>query len=128
MEGLYWYNDADGITFLFFYKDGRVMSYNKYNRFDQHINSFPGLSVESEKVHRFRGIYQVDLWDNIRIVIKGDLGKMEYKGFIRDEDTVDLFCRCPFTWAKKSGTFVRCSLRKDLIHMELGDDVELWSN
>ena len=110
MENLYWHQDIEGITFLLFYKDGRVISYNRYNRFDQHFHLVP-----------FRGIYQVDLWDNIRIVLKGDLGKLDYKGFIRDDETVHLFSRCPFTWAKKQATFVRCSLLKDLIHMELGD-------
>jgi len=120
MEGLYWCPDIDGITIIFFFKDGRVMSYNRYDRFDQHLHSFPGLTVESENFHCFRGIYQVDIWDNIRVVIKTDYGKLEYRGFIRDEDTVDLFFRCPFTWAKKSATFVRCILQKDIINKELG--------
>lgn len=76
----------------------------------------------SDTVHVSRGFYEIDIWDSIRIVIKaGDFGKMEYRGFIRDEDTVDLFFRCPFTWAKKSATFVRCILQKDIIHMELDD-------
>ena len=122
MEGLYWFQDLDGITVLFFYKkDGRVKSYNRYNRFDQHLHSFPGLRIESENVHCFRGIYQVDIWDHIRIVIKTDYGKLECRGFIRDENTVDFFFRCPFTWAKKSATFVRCTERKNIIDKELGD-------
>ena len=120
MEGLYCYQNANGITYLFFYKDGRVKSYNRYDRFDQHLLSFPGLRIESEKVHCFRGIYQVDIWDNIRIVIKTDYGKLEYRGFIRDL-MVDLFFRCPFTWAKQSATFVRCTERKHIIRMELGE-------
>jgi len=124
MEGLYWYHDAGGITVLFFYKDGRVISYNRYNWFDQYLHSLPELRVESESVLCFRGIFQIDLWDNIRIVLKGyDLGKMEYRGFIRNEDTIDLFSRCPFTCAKKSATFVRCCERKELIHFEINDGI-----
>ncbi len=121
MEGLFQYIDSDGIFYLFFYRDGRVISYNKYNRVDQHLNSAPGLRIESENVYSFRGIYHIDIWDNIRIVIKGDFGKMEYRGFIRNEETVDLIFRCPFTWAKKSATFVRCCERKDIINKEVGD-------
>ena len=113
MKGLYFTSDVPGTTFLFFFKDGRVISYNRYDRFNQHLLSFPELKVEDEKIHCFRGIYQVDIWDNIRIVIKSDFGKTEYNGFIRDDGTLDLFCRCPFTYAKKSATFVRCSEVKE---------------
>ena len=121
MDGLFYYEDADCETFLSFYRDGRVVSFNRYNRLAQHLHSFPGLSLESENVHCFRGIYQVDIWDNIRIVIKGDFGKTEYRGFITDDDTLYLFCRNPFTWAKKSATFVRYNEQKDTSHMGLGD-------
>ncbi len=121
MEGLYQYFDADGIIFLFFFKGGRVISYNRNNRFDQHLHSCLGLRIESESVHCFRGIYQVDIWDNLRIVIKSDFGKLEYRGFIRDEDTIDLFSRCRFTCAKKSATFMRCTVPKDNCQMEIGD-------
>jgi len=107
---------------LFFYKDGRVISYNRYNRFDQHLHSFPGLRVESDTVHVARGFYEIDIYENLRIVIKaGTFGKMEYHGHIRDDDSVDLFSRCPFTWAKKSATFVRCTEKKDTSHMGLDD-------
>jgi len=122
MLGFYWFEDIDGITVLYFYMGGRVVSYHRCNRFDQQLHSFPGLRLESENVNCFRGIYQVDIWENIRIVIKG-FGKLEYRGFIRDENTVDLFYQCPFTWAKKSATFVRCLLQKDVTHFNINQDI-----
>lgn len=121
MKGLFQCFDADGIFYLLFFRDNRVLYYSRYNRFDQQLHSFPGLRLESENVYCFRGIYQVDIWDNVRIVIKGDFGKMVYRGFIRDEDIVFLICRCPFTCAKKSATFVRCAEQKDNIGKEFGD-------
>lgn len=89
MEGLF-YNHT-GITFLRFYADGRVIFYVKYNSLNQFIQTIPSLTTENENVHYSLGIYNVDIWDNIRIVIKGHFGKIEFHGFIRDENTIDLF-------------------------------------
>ena len=121
MKGLYHSQDNEGNNFLWFYPDGRVMSFGKAVEFAKTLQTFPWFNVDSDTIHYSRGIYHIDIWDNIRVVIKCDFGKLEYRGFIRDEDTIDLFSRCPFTCAKKSATFVRCSLRKELIHMYLGD-------
>lgn len=119
MRGLY--QDNEGNNFIWFYPDGRVISFCKTSDFEQTLQTFPWFKVDSDTIHHSRGIYQVDIWDNIRVVIKGDIGKLEYRGFIRDDDTIDLFSRCPFTCAKKSATFVRCTVPKDNVHMELGD-------
>lgn len=121
MEGLFYNHDADSNTFLRFYPDGRVISYGKYTRFDQVLQTFPRFRVESDKVHFSRGIYHTDIWDNIRIVLKGYYGKIEYNGFIRDEDTVDLFYNCPFTCARKLVTFIRFSASEHIIHIEVTD-------
>jgi len=44
------------------------------------------------------------MWDSIRITFKGDYGKIVYIGNIRDENTIDLFCKCSFTNFKKFET------------------------
>ena len=120
MAGLFYYEDADGITFLFFFKGKRAISYNRYSRFGQQFHSFPEFSVESDTVYVSRGFYEFDMVGNMRIVINGYF-KMEYRGLITDHDTLDLFCRCPFTWEKKSVIFVRCTERKNISQMELDD-------
>ena len=121
MEGLFYHHDSDGLTFLRFFSDGRVISFGKSTRFDQVLLTFPRFRVESDKVHYSRGIYHIDIWDNIRIVLKGCLGKMEYNGFIRDEDTIDLLYSCPFTCARKLVTFLRYSIDEHIIHIEISD-------
>ena len=120
MTGLYYHQDNEGNNFLWFYPDGRVMSFGKAVEFAQTLQTFPWYNVDSDTIHYSRGIYHIDIWDNIRVVIKSDFGKLEYRDFIRDEDTIDLFSRSPFTCAKKSATFVRCTLPKDIIDKELG--------
>lgn len=120
MAGLFYYEDADGITFLFFFKDKRVISYNRYSRFGQQFHSFLEFRVESDTVYVLRGFYELDIVGHMRIVINGYFS-IEYRGLITDDDTLDLLCRCPYTWAQKSVTFVRCAERKNVIRKELGD-------
>ena len=49
MEGLFFYHDSDGITYLNFYPDGRIISYGKYTKLNQPLQTFPGYSEYSDE-------------------------------------------------------------------------------
>ncbi len=122
MEGLFFYHDIDDITFFLFYPDGRVISFGKSAKLDQPLQTFPGFRIKSDTTHFSRGVYHIDIWDNIRITVKGSYGKVVYQGFIRDED-IDLYYRCPFTNIKKSATYIRFSKEHHIIHFELHQSI-----
>ena len=110
MDGLFYNHDIDGITFFLFYTDGRVISFGKSAKFDQ--------PLQTDTTHFSRGFYHIDIWDNIRITVKGSYGKIVYQGFIRDEN-IDLFYRCPFSNCKKLVTFIRFSKEHHIIYFKL---------
>ena len=118
MDGLFYNHDMDGITFFLFYPDGRVISFGKSAKFDQPLQTYPGFRIKSDTTHFSRGTYRIDIWDNIRITVKGSYGKIIYQGFIRDEN-IDLFYRCPFSNCKKLVTFIRFSKEHHIIHFKL---------
>lgn len=125
MNGLYYYNDIDELTFLRFYSDGKVIRYGRYTRIDQHFRSFLWFTIEEEQTHYSRGIYQLDKSDGIRLVFKGDFGTMNYHGTIRDENTIDLSYGCPLTNFRKSATFFHFSLEQHKVQIELS---EIYTN
>ena len=122
MDGLYYFDDIDGITLFWFYPDGRVISMVKSNLFDQHLKTFPWMKVDSDVIHFSRGIYKVDIWDNIRICMEGEYGKIVYEGHIRDEN-IDLYYRCPITNVMKLMTYVRFCEEHHIIHLELHQSI-----
>lgn len=121
MEGLFFYHDSDGITYLNFYPDGRIISYGKYTKLNQPLQTFPGYRIETDNVHYSRGFYQLDFGGGINIYLKGRFGKMVYRGTIQDENTIDLSYSCPFTNFRKSATFLRYSPGEHIIHFEISD-------
>jgi hypothetical protein len=121
MEGLYYFHGLDGITFLLFYPNSRVISFGSSGQANQSSSAIQWLSRESEKIHFSRGIYHIDIWDNIRITVKGDYGTMVYRGFVRDENTIDLYCKCPFTNFKTLKTYQRFSSEHHIIHKQISD-------
>lgn len=122
MDGLYFFDDVDGITLFWFYNDGRVISMVKSNLFDQHLKTYPWFKIDSDVIHFSRGFYKVDIWDNIRICTKGEYGKIVYKGHIND-DCIDLYYRCPITNFKTLVTYVRFNEEHHNIHLELGQAI-----
>lgn len=128
MDGLFYYHDGDGITFLRLYADGRVISYGKSTKFDQFLQTFPWFRVESDKILFAKGKYKVEKEARIRILVIGEYGKMDYHGRILDADTMALFCRCRFTNYRKSETYRRFSDEKHIIHFEVSDSLRHQSN
>jgi len=122
MDGLFYNHDLDGITFFLFYPDGRVISFGKSAKFDQPLRTYPWFKVDSDTIHFSRGIYHIDIWDNIRICMKGDFGKIVYDGYIRDDD-IDLFYSCPFTNFRKLATYIRFSKEHHIIHFKLHQSI-----
>jgi len=121
MQGLFYNHDLGGIDFLLFYPNGRVISYGSYRKPNQSVSAVQWVNKESEKVQFSRGIYHIDIWDNIRITVKGDFGTMVYHGFVRDENAIDLYCKCPFTNFKTLKTYQRFSSEHHIIHKQLSD-------
>jgi len=121
MEGLFYYHDSDGITYLSFYPDGRVISYGKYSKLNQLLQTFPGFRIETDTVLYSRGFYQLDFGGGINIYLKGEYGKMVYRGTILDQNTIELSYRCPITNFEKTATFFRFSSHPHIIHIELSD-------
>jgi hypothetical protein len=120
MEGLFYNHNIQGIVWLMFYPDGRVISGDNSTKFDQFTSQW--FDAKSYKVHYSRGIYQIGEGGKIRIVIKGeDFGTLVYRGTIINDDTVELSCRCPFTNYMKSATYLRFSEGNHLIHMEISN-------
>jgi hypothetical protein len=121
MDGLYYFDELDGITLFWFSPDGRVVAMFKSNLYDQHLITYPWFKLDSDIIHLSRGFYKIDIWDNIRICLKGDYGKIVYEGHIRDE-YMDLYCRCPITNFKRLVTYVRLN-EEHHIHLELGQSI-----
>jgi hypothetical protein len=124
MEGLYYYHDFEGLTFLHFYPgfpNGRVISIGKYTKLDQCFQAYPWLRLDSDFVQFSRGFYEINEGNKIRIVIKGDFGKLVYRGTIRKNGTIELSYKCPISNAGKSATFLRFSEENHIIHIELSD-------
>ncbi len=119
MEGLFFCHDIDGITFFLFYSDGRVISFGEPTMFDQHLRTFPGVHKKSGTIQFARGIYHVDIWDNIKIIVKGSYGKIVYQDFVKDEKTIDLSYSCPFTNFTKLVTYIRFSKEHHITRFEL---------
>lgn len=119
MDGLYYFDDIEDITLFWFYPDGRVVSMFKSTKFDQPLRTYPWFKVDSDVIHFSRGIYTIDIWDAIIITVRGCFGKIVYDGYIRDDDTIDLYYRCPITNFKKLVTYVRFCEEQHIIHLEL---------
>ncbi len=119
MEGLFFCHDIDGITFFLFYSDGRVISFGESTMFNQHIRTFPGVQKKSDTIQFARGIYHVDIWGNIKIIVKGDLGKIIYHGFTWGEKTIDLSYSCPYANFTKLVTYTRFNKEHHIIRFEL---------
>lgn len=109
MKGLFYCDDADGITFLRFNPDGSVILYGKSVKLDRFLPSVPGPRVDSEKVNFGQGKYYVDSDGRIRIIVEGTLGKVDYRGTIQNEDRIDFRYRCPITNHRNVETFQRFS-------------------
>lgn len=119
MKGLFYCDDASGITFLRFYPDGSVILYGKSVRFDQILPSFPWLRVDLDRVNFGRGNYYVDAEDRIRIIAEGTLGKIDYRGTIQYKDRIDFRCRCPITNHRKVEAFLRFSEKENIVYFGL---------
>jgi hypothetical protein len=120
MEGLYYCHDQVVTCFLWFYRDGRVISGDNSTKVDQ--SSPQWFEAKPYKVHYSRGIYEIGKDNRIRIVIKGeDYGTLVYQGTIHNDDTIELTCRCPFTNHIKSAIYTRFTEGKHIIHMEISN-------
>ena len=123
MEGLFYYsNDLEKVTFLWFYPDGRVIAGDYFTQFDQSFSAIQWFRAESHDVYYSRGIYQIGEGRRIRIVLKDrDYGTLVYRGTIQDENTIVLYCRCPFTHYRKSATYMRFSDEQYIMDKRLRD-------
>jgi hypothetical protein len=121
MEGLFYYHDADELTFIRLYPDGRVIRYGRYTKHDRMFHSYVWFTLEEEQTHMFRGIYQLEKGNGIRIVFKSDFGTMVYRGTILDNNSIELLSKCPFNNFGKSATFMRYSSEHYKIHIMLSD-------
>ena len=122
MEGLFYYHGIDGVTFLWFYPDGRVISGDNSTKIDQSSLAFQWLRAKNHNVHYSRGIYQIGEGNRIRIVVKGgDYGTLVYRGTINKDDTIELTCRCPFTNHLKSAIYTRFTEWNHIINMEISN-------
>ena len=118
MTGLYFYQDSYEITFLQFFKDGRVMSFGKNTRYGEYFNTVSQFRIESDKVDYLVGRYWIGEDNRIKIKLEGEY-KIEYRGTIKNVDTFDLVCRCQFTNHRKVVTFRRFSVREHLVHFTM---------
>jgi len=119
VEGLFFYNGDIGITFLRLYPDGRVIVYGKSTAFDESLQTFPWFRVDSDINFLAEGNYLIVDDNRIKIRVVGGYGPIDYRGTIRDEDTLYLNCRCPFTNYVKSEKYLRFSEDNHIIHFEV---------
>lgn len=118
ITGLFYYHDSFEITFIQFYEDGRVTSIGKNSRFDRNLSTSYWHRIESDKVDYLYGWYHIGEGKRIRIRVEGEYS-MKYYGTIKDNNTIELVCRCPHTNYRKVVTFRRFSEREHLIRFEM---------
>jgi hypothetical protein len=119
MEGLFYFHGMEGVTFLWFYPDSRVISGDNSTKFDQYSSQW--FEAKPYKVHYFRGTYTIGERRRIRIVIRTDYGTLVYRGTINKDDAIELTSRCPFTNHIKSATYLRFSEGNKITHMKISD-------
>ena len=118
MVGQFYYHDMAELTHLELNSDGRAVSYARYYRFNQYLLTFPSMSVETNQIYVSRGKHRIEE-SKIKVIVRGELGRIVFQGTIKDEDSMDLFWRCPFTNERKSAVFTRYSKKNHIIHFEL---------
>ena len=119
MEGLFYNHDNDGLTFLRLFADGRVIAYGKSTKFDPPLQTFSWFRVDTDRTLFASGIYQIEDGDKLKIRVIGDYGAIDYRGTIRDKDTLYLNCRCPSTNYRKSEKYFRFSEKEHIINFEV---------
>lgn len=109
------------LTNLELYTDGRAVTYGRYYRLNKYLYTFPEMSVETNRVYVSMFRYRLNDSRKIIIILRGEFGKIVYQGTIKDEDSMDLFWRCPFTNEHKSAVFTRFKEGNHIIHLELSN-------
>jgi hypothetical protein len=117
MTGLFYYHDSDEITFIQFYEDGRVTSIGKNSRFDRNMSTSYWHKIQSDKVDYLYGRYWIGEGNRIKIKLEGEY-RVDYRGTIKNDDTLGLVTRCQYTNYRKAVTFRRFSEREHIIHLE----------
>ena len=118
MTGLYYYHDSFEITFINLYDDGKALSFGKNTRYGEYFTTLSQLRVESDKVDYLYGRYWITEGNSIRIKLDGEY-KIDYRGTIQKDDTIDMVCRCPYTHYRKVVIFRRFSEREHLVHFQM---------
>lgn len=118
MNRLYYYGDGDEIIFLQLYEDGRAMSFGKNTRYGQHLTTSIGVKIESDKVDYLVGQYWITEGCTIRVRMDGEY-RVDYRGRVKNDGTMELICRCRITNFRKMVTFYRFSEREHLVYNQL---------
>lgn len=118
MKGLYYYPDCDELSFIKFYDDGQAMSFGKNTRYGLHSTTTNGVRIESDKVDYLYGRYWLVEGNTIKLKLEGEY-RLDYRGRIKNDGTLELFCHCRITNHRKMVTFTRFSEREHLEYTQL---------